>query len=91
MSDGQRYYVVEDRGWVPDTVYGARLIVVAPVGGTGMSPRPNDVLIRSGEKHNARSDLGVPLSGYRVPDTAPTEPPNHPGYDSNHPGGPRAP
>lgn len=53
----QHYAVIEDRGWVSNSVYGARLIVVAPVGGLGYPPEPNDMLAATGKKHNARSDL----------------------------------
>jgi hypothetical protein len=81
--------VVEDRGWVPDGAYGARLIVVAPVGGLGFPPEVHTLLDSSGQKHDARSELGVPASGYRAPD--PDAPPPDPaGLNSNHPGGPRS-
>jgi hypothetical protein len=47
MADEQQqhYRVVEDRGWAPETgAYGARTIVVAPIGGAGHSPEVNDCL-----------------------------------------------
>lgn len=87
-SPGQRYAVVEDRGWVQDGVYGARLIVVAPVGGLGYPPEQDDLLIATGQKHDARSEL-PPRAGYRSPgdepEPRPGEPPPHMGHASNHP------
>lgn len=86
---GQRYRVVAVKGWVPDSVYGARLVVIAPIGGAGHSPEADDVLELTGEKHDARSELGVPAGGYRAPgdepEAKPGDPPPHAGHDSNHP------
>jgi hypothetical protein len=56
----QHYVVVEDRGWVPEGVYGARLIVVAPVGGAGFPPEVHALLSADGRKHDARSELPPP-------------------------------
>lgn len=47
----QHYKVVEDRGWAPETgAYGARVIVIAPIGGSGHAPEVNDVLALTGQK-----------------------------------------
>lgn len=59
----QHYVVIEDRGWVENGVYGARLIVIAPVGGLGHSPEVHDLLAATGKKHDARSDI-PPRAGY---------------------------
>jgi hypothetical protein len=88
----QHYHVVEDRGWVPDSVYGARLVVIAPIGGLGHCPEVDEELVATGRKCDARSDL-PPRSGYRTPsdlDEA-LNGPAHMGLNSNHPGGPTSP
>lgn len=47
----QHYQVIEDRGWAPETgAYGARVIVISPIGGAGHSPEVNDVLMLTGQK-----------------------------------------
>lgn len=47
----QHYRVVEDRGWAPETgAYGARVIVIAPIGGSGHAPEVDDVLALTGKK-----------------------------------------
>lgn len=55
----QHYKVVEDRGWAPESgAYGARVIVVAPIGGSGHSPEVNDVLELTGQKAPAPTPVG---------------------------------
>lgn len=61
----QHYKVVEDNGWAPEVgAYGARRIVVAPIGGTGHSPEVNDVLELTGQKApKPTPDNSQPASG----------------------------
>lgn len=58
---GQNYKVVADGGWAPATeVYGARAIVIAPVGGAGHTPEVDDILALTGKKADGRSELERP-------------------------------